>query len=335
MAKGKSTRGPCGGAGPLAGNGLSQYSRKNRGNVHGQEREVRFPFMVNAHLNFAATELEGQAGVVHVGKTKTVLATKVERLENGEIVAKVVNSAIEQVNYFTMRVEEWVARGYGRVVCTQKGRPLPRRKLQNSNYVGQESRKHDGLVQPAYVGLNHVFIVEALGRGSGWRITAYWFIKGTKSATEIKLGDEQFFLTMPEELKRRFYITSGSDHVPTQQELEETIRTQIESEFKEKEEREAWEPMVTAMALAYRKACGDQTAYMLDREDETEEADEPAKEPEPEAPAMQATGTDDEVIELTDPVTVDPNDTAGAQALEQKPDRHAGKKPKAKSKGKK
>ena len=326
MNKGRSSKGPCGGAGGLAGKGLSQFSGQ-RHNGNGRDREERFNLRVAAHLNFPAHELRGHVGVLYVGK-KTDLATKLERLENGEIAVRLVSTEVSRVNYFTMRVEEWVAKGYGRVFCTQTGKPLPRHKLRNGYDVGTKAQRFNGLVQPAYAGLNHVFMVEAVGRDTEWHVTSFWFIKESKRDAEIRLGNEQFSLTMPESLARRFYL-NGSD-VPVQEELEKAIRDHIAAEFTTEEERSSWNPLVTAMALAYRKSRGDQQAYLIAKEDEpAEEAEQPTTDlveevAEEEEEALQPTGTGD-----ASAIVPDPQHIAGLQAAaqaEEKPHRGSGGK---------
>ncbi len=297
MRQRASSRGPAYGAGPQAGNGLSQFS-KAKGRNQGPQFQERFPFMVNAILYCSMPEWEGQIGVVNVGRKDTILSTRLERQENGKILSTVVHSLASHVNFFTMRAAEHGKWRYGRVFCSHDGSPLPEHLLQNRRFLGQEGHNRRGITQPVFVGLTRLMVVEAVGRIPGWEITIFSFLKDTRTDKSICLGDEQYFLSMPDSLARPFYKSDYTGDLPDQAEVESTIRDYLLEQFDSEEEIESWASMVPAMATAYRKAMGDEYAwYVRPVETEQDAESKPEKEqeaaPQPEEPqALQATGTD-------------------------------------------
>lgn len=293
----------------------------NKGHENNRRREW-FPVMVNAVINACLANLKGQDGVIFVGKRSTTLSTRLERKGKNTIVATLVNSAVAMVHYFGMRISEAadVEGMWARVACTPNGRILPEKTLS----MRDGSPYRDKFDQIVWQGLSHVAVVTSRGQSGRFYVNIYGFAKGSKTGTTIEIEDTSYTLDMPSELVNRFFMTGGMDDpIPGQDEAEDYIREHLEG--KGDQLKEALWPYISAMALCYRKACGEvnedgNSLSMLDM-------------PKTEAKAPETDQTDqtetDEDTDTTD--AMDEQDIAGAQAAEQAEQ----KKPRKKSRRKK
>lgn len=300
--KGKGfSRGPVGGAGLLANKGLSR-SQDSGNHNNGRNNKERKPiFGVSAYVNAVLNKLRVNGkplpGVYFSKDGKTVLATEL-RTDGNKILASILRTEVRAVNFFRFTAEERYARDYGRVNCTEKGNALPKRFMRNGNWVGQQARYYDGLVQPAYVFLTRLTIVEAIGRAGIFKVTCLHFKENSKDDISIVVESEEFVLEMPEDLKERF-MYQDADEVSDPVAIEASLMKYLKANADNQEELASWEPFVRPMTVAYAKACGQQNAFYLEQETEDLSPEATVASEAVEA-LFQATGTDNgaPVIEI-------------------------------------
>lgn len=296
--QGRNSRGPVGGAGPLANKGLSQRNSGNQSNGNGKERRPIFGVsgFVNAVLNkLRADNGRPLPGVFFTRDGKqTILGTELKPKSDHLTTATITRNEVRTVNYFRFTAEERFGRDYGRVYCTEKGNALPRRFLRNDGKIGEQARHYDGLIQPSYVNLMRLTVVEAIGRAAFFKVTRLSFQENSKTDFSINVAAEEFILYMPQELKERFLYADADDALDPVA-LEAIMMAYLKAITDNAQEFASWEPLIRPMVVAYQKACGQQDAFYLEQKNEDLELDPEQEMAEDVAEklsaGLQATGT--------------------------------------------
>jgi len=252
------------------GNGRNNGRNQGRDNGQHEYREF-FPFLVNAVVKAALEFLKGKPGVVRIGKNQTILATSLSRTAKG-LLANLVTNEVAQVTYFVIRATEAIGKNsdYARVICSPKGLQLPQRKLRRDEQ-GNLWTTDEG--QIIYTGLTKCACIEAkVERGRYiFKITSVCLDQKTQTRNSIALTEEACQLDFPGILVERFYRQGANrESVPNQDQVEGYIQAAIAGNPDSK----TLDKFVPAMAVAYRKFCGENTS-MLDIAEDME--DKPAE----------------------------------------------------------